>query len=379
MGLTEGLGRYAARRAHVLVAELPGGWVARVAVEQCLVRRGWRRAESPADADVLVVCGGPGPEMARVLERVWDQMPGPRVRVDVDDPSAIESALDHAATRLADSGVHRDDARRRPSSPSIAADPDRDHVAMDHGGMDHGGMDHGDMEMAPAGIPLAGGGEDRDGLEMDVLHLRLGPVLSHWPAGLMLHCSLQGDVIARAGVTEVDAGHADHGQELGSTPVTSGLVDAAHRSDSAASLLALAGWEGAAAAARKARDSILTTGDRQEAAVALERLHRKVNRSRLLRWSLRGIRSLTDDDLRHHNLPSRLRGDTHDRLLSMIARGRAQLGDRAQELLDPAPGSSAALAALPHLVTGLDLATARLVVASLDLDPLAMRREAPHG
>ena len=26
-----------------------------------------------------------------------------------------------------------------------------------------------DMDMAPAGIPLAGGADDRDGLEMDVL------------------------------------------------------------------------------------------------------------------------------------------------------------------------------------------------------------------
>ena len=77
---------------------------------------------------------------------------------------------------------------------------------MDHGGhgMDHGGMDHGDMEMSPGGIPLAEGGEDRDGLEMDVLHVRLGPVLPHWPAGLVLRCSLQGDVIAEAQAELVD-------------------------------------------------------------------------------------------------------------------------------------------------------------------------------
>src|SRR5699024_11402590 len=82
-----------------------------------------------------------------------------------------------------------------------------DHSQMDHsghgshGGMDHsghgshGGMDHsghsghgghGGMDMAPEGISLAQGGQDRDGLEMDVLHLPLGPVLPFWPAGLVL-------------------------------------------------------------------------------------------------------------------------------------------------------------------------------------------------
>ena len=37
-------------------------------------------------------------------------------------------------------------------------------------------MDHGGMSMPePGGIPLAGGGPDRDGLEMDVLTVPLGP------------------------------------------------------------------------------------------------------------------------------------------------------------------------------------------------------------
>ncbi|WP_143553999.1 hypothetical protein [Serinicoccus sp. CUA-874] len=33
---------------------------------------------------------------------------------------------------------------------------------------------------------------------MDVLKVRLGPVLPYWPAGLVLHCSLQGDVVTEA-------------------------------------------------------------------------------------------------------------------------------------------------------------------------------------
>src|SRR5699024_5964325 len=77
-----------------------------------------------------------------------------------------------------------------------------------HGGHEshegHGG--HGGMDMAPGGIPLAQGGEDRDGLEMDVLHLALGPVLPFWPAGLVLRCSLQGDVVVDAEAAVIDGG-----------------------------------------------------------------------------------------------------------------------------------------------------------------------------
>jgi hypothetical protein len=45
-------------------------------------------------------------------------------------------------------------------------------------------------------------------------------------------------------------------------------------------------------------------------------------------------------------------------------------GDGEHDGTQPAEGQAPDLsAALPELVTGLDLATARLVVASLDLDP----------
>ena len=74
---------------------------------------------------------------------------------------------------------------------------------MDHGDMDHGDMDHGSM--SPDGIPLAEGAEDRDGLEMDAIHLPLGPVLRHWPAGVVLRLTLHGDVVADAEVTRLDA------------------------------------------------------------------------------------------------------------------------------------------------------------------------------
>src|SRR5260370_2487867 len=65
------------------------------------------------------------------------------------------------------------------------------------GGMDMGGMDMGGMGM-PAGLPMAGRGADRDGLRLDQLHVPLGPVLPDWPAGLVVHLALQGDVVQHA-------------------------------------------------------------------------------------------------------------------------------------------------------------------------------------
>ena len=76
-----------------------------------------------------------------------------------------------------------------------------DHMSDDS---DMSGDMNMDMDMSPSGIPLAEGGDDRDGLEMDVLHLPLGPVLPHWPAGVVLRCTLQGDVVVAAEASEVD-------------------------------------------------------------------------------------------------------------------------------------------------------------------------------
>ena len=38
------------------------------------VALGWRISLSPADADVLVVCGTAGPELTATVERIWEQL-----------------------------------------------------------------------------------------------------------------------------------------------------------------------------------------------------------------------------------------------------------------------------------------------------------------
>jgi hypothetical protein len=162
----------------------------------------------------------------------------------------------------------------------------------------------------------------------------------------------------------------------------------ARRCDNIASLLALAGWDVAAAEARHIRDEILTdTGagkgvpaKARTAQGRLGELQRKVTRSWLLRWSLRGVRPLHDLEIEERDLPQWWRGDTYDRLLSMIERARDELsaplppGDDAET-----GGARVPVKAIPYLVTGLDLATARLVIASLDLGAFPARHEVTHA
>ncbi len=425
MGLTRILAHLAVNSARVLIVEAPGHWLTRVELEQQMLLRGWCAAWTPADADVLAVCGVPGPELVELAQRLWEQMPGPRVRVDVASSAVVGSALEDAAALLLDTPYHRADARERAQEPRIPEDHGQmghegmdhgghegmnhegmdhgghegmNHEGMDHGGhegmnhegMDHGGhegMDHGGhegmnhaghgghggMDMAPAGIALAQGGQDRDGLEMDVLHLPLGPVLPFWPAGLVLCCSLQGDVVVDAAASVVDgAGQAAGSKEPQAPPVPASAV----RCDGVMALLALAGADDAAARARRARDA-LVRGDQGAARDVVERLHRTVRRSWLLRWSLRGVLVLDPSDLARHGLPEGCRGDAHDRLSSMVEGLRSEVCGGAV----PAAVESGAVPweRMPHLVTGLELATVRLAVASLNLEPFSTVQETGHA
>ncbi len=222
------------------------------------------------------------------------------------------------------------------------------------------------MEMAPGGIPLATGGEDRDGLEADVLDVRLGPVLPCWPGGLVLRCTLQGDVIIAADADLLDA----------TGPAEEAHPGPARRLDQVASVLTLAGWDAPAAAARRIRDAVLA-GDDPLAGPGLERLRHRVRRSRMLRRSLRGVRPLSEDAVHHLGLPARAAGDTHDRLIGLLDEVIAGAGD-GDAGHDPAIRTDR----LGDVVTGLDLATARLVLASLGIDGLrvgAGEHEVSHG
>ncbi|MFV2177220.1 hypothetical protein ACFHW2_08680 [Actinomadura sp. LOL_016] len=225
MDVTRMLRRYATPRP--LVVSAADGTGARLDVEAGMRARGWRRAVSPGETGLLVVCGNPGLELERAIGTVWRSMPAPRRRV---------SSLDELGE---DAG---------------AGEP----------------PDLGDVGMADRG-------DDRDGLRLDVLHVQLGPVLPDWPAGVRLDVALQGDVVREAHVTVVESApgfwRADQ--------------RAARRLDAVARLLRVAGWDGAAERAAVLRDAALAGEDGLAPRFAAFR--RRVGRSWTLRWMTRGV------------------------------------------------------------------------------------------
>ena len=345
---------------HVLVVTATDGVRVRLAVERTLRDLGWLVAWSPADADVLAVCGTPTGDEIDAVELLWHQLPGPRARVDIAVNGHVASTLAEAASTLDDAAT-----QTALAGAADAAAPGRhhedmsseaaDHGDMDHGDMDHGDMDHGGMDMSgPAGIPLAmGADDDRDGLEMDAFHLVLGGGLPGWPAGLVLRATLHGDVVTAVQTL------ASAGASASAEPVERSALLA----DAAATVLDLAGWTAAAARSRVVRDGLLEGRDPTSQAAELERLARRVRRSVLLRWSLEGPRRRGQDA---RPTPGRL---VRLRLLAMLDTAVALLRDPADP---PALSRQDDLAGLPQLAVGQELGTLRLLVASLALDARAV-------
>ncbi|MCX2963614.1 hypothetical protein [Gordonia aquimaris] len=398
MGVKSLLARLAVRRVHVLVVAAAGNRILEVVVDAKVRERGWVVAESPADADVLAVVGTSGPRLTEAIEQVWQQLPGPRVRIQVDERSQVDPAFDQAVVELSDIDRQRDDARHRhdkgdDGSARHSDDAEEharmhhggmghgqmghgqmDHGQMDHGGMDHGGMDHGSM--APAGIPLAEGADDRDGLEMDVLHLPLGPIMTHWPAGLVVQCTLQGDVVVDAQVDVLDA------EALVASGADS-TVEAVNHCSVVVDVLALAGAENVAAQARAVR-ALLVDDELERARAELGPLYRRIRRSSPLRWSLRGLGVLDHDRAEElgvdEYLPA-LTGDVHDRMLARLSVIGGADGEEGGPFVTPLHWRCGELL-IPELIVGLDLAATRLVIASLGIDVAQMVIPAPgeqHG
>lgn len=346
-------------RAHVLVVETPGAFRTRVRLEQAIAAARWCQTETAADADVLVVVGSPGHQLTAIADRTWGQMSEPRARVQITDEANIAHGLDQARAGLLAPAGPSSDQHHKDSTPEHAhADHDTEDAAGDddasHDAHEHSDHDHGSM--SPDGIPLAEGADDRDGLEMDALHLPLGPVLNHWPAGVVLRLTLNGDVVTSATGVRLDS--PTH------LPTPGGPVQAARLLDSACSLLSLAGLPGLSARARHLRDRCLfeTSVDPQ----SVHRLAARIDRHRVLRWLWRGT-TLTDDTARTVGL--------HEQLVGLV--------DRAARVLDGDAAASAkpwpTLDALADLMGGQELAAVRLWVAACGLDAVQnAEREAAH-
>lgn len=312
---------------HVLVCEQPNGWSTRVALERELGRRGWRLVHSPAGADVIVLCGRVDTRTQELAVAASRLLPYPLAPVVVSSRADLASTMVELATHV--------ELRAVPSAPDVVDVPgsqrhtgpetDEHHESMDMGG--------------PGGVPLAEGELDRDGLSMDVLHLGFGPITTLWPPGLGVETSLQGDVIVEAQV------HLGPGPER-----VDGPTAWAYRLDAAAQLVALAGAQSVERHLRAARDVVLDGADPTASAGAARR---RVRSNVLLRWSLRGVGMIAPALVGH----DALEGDAWDRLLRLV--------DSSDSGMDPTRGASRDVeATLASLLTGVDVASARLIVAS---------------
>jgi hypothetical protein len=357
--LSSALGRLATGRLHVLLVEAAGGSRVRMAAEQQLRLRGWRRAMSPADADALLCCGRPGASFEPVIAELWEQLPGPRTRGRIDRPGGVSGALDALAVDYLDVERQRRDARGHLGYQPPGSDPEDGPPGQhEHGedmapghGMDH---DHGDEAMAgPGGIALASGGAPaRDGLDMDMLHLPLGAGLVGWPAGLLVRCTLQGDVLTEVevGTDSADGIAGEFEADDRADPVS----DLIYRADAAGRVLQVAGADRLADRLVRSRDRLLAGTPAAHEQPVFAGVRRRIARAGMLRWSLRNVGVITADTAAERGWPNGWVGDVYDRLRGMLAPGAVAWG-RAADLPEVLPG----------LLIGTEIGAARLTVASL--------------
>ncbi|GAA4826175.1 hypothetical protein GCM10023201_10970 [Actinomycetospora corticicola] len=311
------MGSLVARRPHVLtIAPATVDPALRLAVEAELGRRRWPVADSPADTDVVLVLGTPGPRLGGVVRAVWAGVPAPRVLTTVPTTGVVRSVLDDAAAALVDPHGRK----------ASLLSPDDSNDALLPGGTGP------EAQMADLAF------YDRDGLALDALHVALGPVLPHWPAGLVVHATLAGDLItdARAEVLDVPAsvGPGSRGR--------SPLGPDRTRLDILTRVFGLLGADHLAVRARRLRDQDPAPGD-------LTAFGRRLRRNRPLRWAVRGVPLVG--------------GPVEERTLEQRVANLA--GGLGGSLAPPVrPTAEKAVGAL----VGLELGAARLALAAMDPD-----------
>lgn len=432
MGVTHRMLRAAARRPHVLVAAMPRGTPVRLAVEAQLRRRSWPTAWSPADADVLVVCGAVPTGLRAAVEELWAEIPGPRARTCVVAAVLAPGALDAAKARLAAPNQERSgtpgrsDPRAhatppdqapaaamsppgpRPADRHLDMSPDPDPAGqgearqgseqeIDHQGPGDPSMSDGDMDdgmSMPAGLAMAERGDDRDGLKLDQLHATLGPLLVGWPAGVVLRVTLQGDIIQSARAELVGAqGPGSYWVEPATRAMYGEAVtvgEATRRTagcylDRLGRFLSVAGWPDPAAGACLLRDDLLAGAAHHEVASRFAALARRVGRSRTLRWMTAGLGVLSAADATALGVTgpvARAGGDVTARYRQWLAEAAEMLdlvddpvlltahgdGRTLGHLHDAVTPPEPLLAAIERLVVGAEIGAARLIVASFDPD-----------
>lgn len=280
--------------------------------------------DSPRAADVLLVLGRLDGEMLQAAAAAHDAMPPPRgVLIWSPDGTTSQGGPFKDAVVLRDPAEIvpacrsiRDDLlrRRRASSPDVLPDfdpaPWRGVGPFGQGGT---GMTGG----VPYGRPLAERADDRDGLKLDQILVRVGPFLPPFPPGLLLDVKLQGDVIQEVTVpgasmddevsTNGDGpsaapspgGHAARAAVGEESPFTAALTRpvpiaqlelsrARHHLAWLAEALRVSGLE-----AHGLRVLKLAFGLNMDSAESVDALERWLRRNLSLRWGTRGVGVIT--------------------------------------------------------------------------------------
>jgi hypothetical protein len=218
-------------RVAVLVVELPGRPVLRIRAEAAVRARGWTVVSRPEDADLVLVCGTPRPEVAAAVDDLWCRVPAPRARRTVRAAEQLPDALDSAARVLADTALQRRTAAEAPPLVRAAAAPGASALARD------------------------------------------------WPAGLLLDCAVD-----RAGrITAVGERRLPAEPEDDAPPDAVALLALAD----AARLLRLAGLPALALRLDRVIDLALGGRDLATLRPRVRRVARAVRRSASLAWLLR--------------------------------------------------------------------------------------------
>ncbi|MFE4367623.1 hypothetical protein ACFRMN_05080 [Streptomyces sp. NPDC056835] len=389
MDLRGALRRTAMRRPAVFLGTWPGATGIRLGVEAELRRRGWPVMASPAAADALVVCAAPVPAHARWLDDLARAMPRPACRITVTEPGHAARSLDEVRERV----TAQLDTRTTPRPTGHEPTGPEGHESPEGPESPEGHDTHAMSEVA--GLPLAERADDRDGLRLDRLHVPLGPALADWPAGLILRCALQGDVVQHAEVEHLPGPpdrtpfwaapwlRAARGEHI--TRGTAARRRCAAHLDSLGRLLSVVGWADSAARSRRLRDEVLGGPPSARTTAELQRLAARVGRSRTLRWLLTGLGPLPAAHARERGVTGpalAADGDAHARLhlwLTEISRAVRDFDDTRPlapgDMRGPRgtldgdlPPSRALLDVLPELLTGAEFGCARAIVASLDPD-----------
>ena len=265
--------------------------------------------DSPRSANILLVGGSLPQALHETAARVHDQMSHPRAVAwctgapgPPDGASLFADALFVGASDDLPSALRRLQQElvtgRRTSSaamlPDVEPAPWRGVGPYGQGGK---GMTGG----VPYGRPLADRAEDRDGLMLDQLPVRVGPFFTPFPHGLVLEVLLQGDLVQQ--VTVVANGFAgtaaardperDPFQLALSKQIPVAAIERARAQHHLRWLAHALRVHGLSALGRRALElaaMLARDGDSSRAAHAVTTLERLLERTRAFGWATSSVR-----------------------------------------------------------------------------------------